>query len=258
MGDAINIVHGQKLNEYHTLARTGSEWPKGISRSSIVTRMTSATIADTLKSGVVILNEDKFFAAKIGFLLGIPSARSKKSATISCRKPNIKPNWYLYFITSSSSGVCPESNWSLYFVSNDQNPYSIHTSATTGLERLIRNSQECSTIAKICIVLGTFYEFIGTHGQKFYEPPSFRPFLKPTGAFTKMGQNVALPKPRVVSAKPYSEPHLWSSSRNFNEVKYALQHSKDDKSRVLFDKPIVWPVTQLVPTMDQMLTGPGI
>ena len=71
-----------------------------------------------------------------------------------------------------------------------------------------------------------------------------------------MGQNVALPKPRVVSAKPYSEPHLWSSSRNFNEVKYALD--KDDKSRVLFDKPFVWSVTQLVDiTMNQLLTDPG-
>ena len=52
--------------------------------------------------------------------------------------------------------------------------------------------------------------------------------------------------------------HLWSSCRNFNEVKYALHLCKDDKSRVLFDKPIVWPVTHLVLTMDQMLTGPGI
>ena len=52
--------------------------------------------------------------------------------------------------------------------------------------------------------------------------------------------------------------HLWSSCRNFNEVKYELHLYKDDKSRVLFDKPIAWPVTQLVPTMDQMLAGPGI
>ena len=51
--------------------------------------------------------------------------------------------------------------------------------------------------------------------------------------------------------------HLWPSCRNFNEVKYELHLYKDDKSRVLFDKPIVWPVTQLVPTMDQMLAGPG-
>ena len=50
--------------------------------------------------------------------------------------------------------------------------------------------------------------------------------------------------------------HLWSSCRNFNEVKYALD--KDEKSRVLFDKPIVWSVTQLVDiTMDQLLTDPG-
>ena len=51
--------------------------------------------------------------------------------------------------------------------------------------------------------------------------------------------------------------HLWSFSRNSNEVNYAFQHRKDDKSRVLFEKPIVWPVTELVPTMDQMLAGPG-
>ena len=50
--------------------------------------------------------------------------------------------------------------------------------------------------------------------------------------------------------------HLWSSCRNFNEVKYALD--KDDKSRVLFDKPFVWSVTQLVDiTMNQLLTDPG-
>ena len=37
--------------------------------------------------------------------------------------------------------------------------------------------------------------------------------------------------------------HLWSSCRNLN----------DNSST----KPIVWPVIQLVPTMDQMLAGPG-
>ena len=42
--------------------------------------------------------------------------------------------------------------------------------------------------------------------------------------------------------------HFWSSNRNFNEVNYAFQHSIDDKSRVLFDKLIVWPVTHLVLT----------
>jgi hypothetical protein len=52
--------------------------------------------------------------------------------------------------------------------------------------------------------------------------------------------------------------HLWSSCRNFDEVKYALHLCKDDKSRVLVDKPIVWSVTHLVLAMDQMLTGPGI
>ena len=51
--------------------------------------------------------------------------------------------------------------------------------------------------------------------------------------------------------------HLWSSCRNFNEVKYELHLYKDDKSRVLFDKPIMWPVTHLILIMNQMLTGPG-
>ena len=44
---------------------------------------------------------------------------------------------------------------------------------------------------------------------------------------------------------------------NLNEGKYAVHLHKDDKRKVLFAKPIVWPVTQLVPTMDQMLAGPG-
>ena len=61
-----------------------------------------------------------------------------------------------------------------------------------------------------------------------------------------------------LAARTDEDPdHQWSSCRNFDEVKYAVQLSKDDKSRVLFDKPIVWPVKHLVPTMNQMLTGPG-
>ena len=55
----------------------------------------------------------------------------------------------------------------------------------------------------------------------------------------------------------FETDHFWSYNRNFNEVNYACQHSIVDKSRVLFDEPIVWPATQLVPTMDQMLAGPG-
>ena len=55
----------------------------------------------------------------------------------------------------------------------------------------------------------------------------------------------------------FETDHFWSYNRNFNEVIYECQHSIDDKSRVLFDEPIVWPATQLVPTMDQMLAGPG-
>ena len=52
--------------------------------------------------------------------------------------------------------------------------------------------------------------------------------------------------------------HWWFSRMNFNEGKYAVHLCKDDKSRVLFDNPIVWPVTHLVLIMDQVLTGPGI
>ena len=52
--------------------------------------------------------------------------------------------------------------------------------------------------------------------------------------------------------------HSWSSYRNCNEVKYAWhQLDNDYKRRVLFDKPIVWSVTQLVPSMDQLLSDPG-
>ena len=53
------------------------------------------------------------------------------------------------------------------------------------------------------------------------------------------------------------------TTRNFNGVRYAIQQlCKDDKSSVLFDKPFVWSVTQLVwflrdHEMDQLLTGPG-
>ena len=51
---------------------------------------------------------------------------------------------------------------------------------------------------------------------------------------------------------------LWSSSRNANEVNYAFQQSKDDKSKDLFGRPFVWPVIHLVLIMNQMMTGPGI
>ena len=44
-------------------------------------------------------------------------------------------------------------------------------------------------------------------------------------------------------SSPDELDHLWSSCRNLN----------DNSST----KPIVWPVIQLVPTMDQMLAGPG-
>ena len=74
----------------------------------------------------------------------------------------------------------------------------------------------------------------------------------------RFAQNISNIELRFAARTDEDPDHLWSSSRNFNEVKYACQHSKDDESRVLFDKPIVWPVTHLVLTMNQMLTGPGI
>ena len=52
--------------------------------------------------------------------------------------------------------------------------------------------------------------------------------------------------------------HLWSSCRTSNEAKYALHLYKDDKKRVLFDKPFVWPVIHLVLIMNQMMAVPGI
>ena len=57
--------------------------------------------------------------------------------------------------------------------------------------------------------------------------------------------------------------HLWSSCRNFNGVRYAIRElCKEDNSRVSFNKPFVWSVTQLVrffrdPKMANLLTGPG-
>ena len=59
---------------------------------------------------------------------------------------------------------------------------------------------------------------------------------------------------KIIVHTPKDPDHLWSFYRNYNEVK----PDKDDKSRVLFDKPIVWSVKQLVLKMDQMLTDPGI
>jgi hypothetical protein len=41
------------------------------------------------------------------------------------------------------------------------------------------------------------------------KPPSIRPFLKPTGAFTVMGQNETLPMPKVTAAKSYNEPKIF-------------------------------------------------
>ena len=67
----------------------------------------------------------------------------------------------------------------------------------------------------------------------------------------RIGSKIIIPTSRDLD-------HLWSSCRNFNEVKYALHLYKDDKKRVLFGKPIVWPVILLVLIMNQMMTGPGL
>ena len=72
-----------------------------------------------------------------------------------------------------------------------------------------------------------------------------------------VAQNISIIELQYATRTDEGPDHFWSSNRNFNEVNYAFQHSIDDKSRVLFDEPIVWPATQLVPTMDQMLAGPG-
>ena len=73
----------------------------------------------------------------------------------------------------------------------------------------------------------------------------------------RVAQNISIIELQYATRTDEGPDHFWSSNRNFNEVNYAFQHSIDDKSRVLFDEPIVWPATQLVPTMDQMLAGPG-
>ena len=73
----------------------------------------------------------------------------------------------------------------------------------------------------------------------------------------RVAQNISIIELQYTTRTDEGPDHFRSSNRNFNEVNNACQHSIDDKSRVLFDEPIVWPATQLVPTMDQMLAGPG-
>ena len=73
----------------------------------------------------------------------------------------------------------------------------------------------------------------------------------------RVAQNISIIELQYATRTDEGPDHFWSSNRNFNEVNYAFQDSIDDKSRVLFDEPIVWPATQLVPTMDQMLASPG-
>ena len=80
--------------------------------------------------------------------------------------------------------------------------------------------------------------------------PSITTFLKPRVASSKGVKNdVGEPREALIKSQLDS---LVSQKLNSDFFPY-----KDDMSRVLFDKPIVWPVRHLVPTMNQMLTGPG-
>jgi hypothetical protein len=82
------------------------------------------------------------------------------------------------------------------------------------------------------------------------ERPSITTFLKPRVASSEGVKNdVGEPKEALIKSQLDSSVSQKLISDFFPY--------KDDMSRVLFDKPIVWPVTQLVPTMDQMLAGPG-
>ena len=54
-----------------------------------------------------------------------------------------------------------------------------------------------------------------------------------------------------------SSTNIVSNDKRIRCSSYEFYLYKEDKSRVLFDKPIMWPVKHLVLTMNQMLTGPG-
>ena len=80
--------------------------------------------------------------------------------------------------------------------------------------------------------------------------PSITTFLKPRVASSEGVKNdVGEPRKALIKSQLDSSVSQKLISDFFPY--------KDDMSRVLFDKPIVWPVKHLVPTMNQMLTGPG-
>ena len=80
--------------------------------------------------------------------------------------------------------------------------------------------------------------------------PSITTFLKPRVASSEGVKNdVGEPRKALIKSQLDSSVSQKLISDFFPY--------KDDMSRVLFDKPIVWPVTHLVPTMNQLLTGPG-
>ena len=80
--------------------------------------------------------------------------------------------------------------------------------------------------------------------------PSITTFLKPRVASSEGVKN-DVGEPRKVLIKSQLD-----SSVSQKLISDFFPY-KDDMSRVLFDKPIVWPVKHLVPTMNQMLIGPG-
>ena len=82
------------------------------------------------------------------------------------------------------------------------------------------------------------------------ERPSITTFLKPRVASSEGVKNdVEEPREALIKSQLDSSVSQKLISDFFPY--------KDDMSRVLFDKPIVRPVTHLVLTMNQMLTGPG-
>ena len=105
---------------------------------------------------------------------------------------------------------------------------------------------------KVCLVISSLISVNSDSNHKRLAQNTNNMMLKVDMHFeARIGSKIIIPTSQDLD-------HLWSFCRNFNEVKYEWHLYKDEKSRVLFDKPIMWPVTHLVLIMNQMLTGPGI
>ena len=84
--------------------------------------------------------------------------------------------------------------------------------------------------------------------------PSIRPFLKPTGASTKMGQNEAWPKPKVATAKSCSESKIVENEALPKSKVAADKHCSKTKHFELTPSPSVIPV--LKPVVASLEGGP--